>query len=82
VAAEFLQQARCAFGDEVERVAQVQAGDRAAGAFELMPPSLGAKAKTGRCSFSLMREARMPTTPSCQLSSKSAMPGAAVVGDR
>ena len=50
MAAEAQQHARVPLGDEVERVAQVKAGDRAAGALQSAPSgAAGAKTKVGRC---------------------------------
>ena len=62
VAAEFLDQMRLAFGDQIERIAQMQPGDAASRAFEF-PVCERAKAITGRWNLSFRREARMPITP-------------------
>jgi hypothetical protein len=71
VAAEAQQHARVALGDEVERVAQVEARDRAPRALE-RPSAPRAKTKVGRCSRSFSRPATMPTTPSWKPGSNSA----------
>ncbi len=67
VAAKAQQHLGVALGHQVQRIAQVKAGNGAARAFELVRLALGlagGKHKVGRCSRSLTREATMPTTPS------------------
>ena len=64
---------RMPLGHQVERVAQMEARDRAARALERRRPGRRANTKVGRCKRSLMREATMPTTPSWKSASNTAM---------